>query len=185
MQQRIAEAVAAAVAAPNDLTEEASAFKSLLFFFKIVICSSHACCPLLTCTTWYILMAGTLLPSAPLHLVYLRLQLRLQVDKLRERIAGLEEELASEKTSSAKVLDDASCQVEGLRALNLTVRKCTCRLSRRKRNCVIIYLSAQQQHALFTRLHIPYVTTPAHQLIRMLVLLQLLYGFRSAELLTP
>lgn len=65
----------------------------------------------------------TLIFPAPLHLGT-GLQLRVQIDKLRHRIAGLEEELASERKASAKTLDDARSQVEGLRTLNQTVRKC-------------------------------------------------------------
>lgn len=63
----------------------------------------------------------TFLAVDPLHLMTVW-QLRLQAEKLRERIVGCEEELASAKKASAKVLDDASSQMEGLRALNQTVK---------------------------------------------------------------
>ncbi|CAM9733806.1 unnamed protein product [Pylaiella littoralis] len=71
IRQRIAEAVAAAVAAPNDLTKE----------------------------------------------------LRAQGENLRERVAGLEKELASAKEASAQMLDHASSQMKDLRALNQTLEK--------------------------------------------------------------
>lgn len=49
-------------------------------------------------------------------------QLQAHNEKLKGRLAELEEELASAKKDSAKVLDDASSQMESLRALNQKVR---------------------------------------------------------------
>ncbi|CAM9718759.1 unnamed protein product [Ectocarpus sp. 4 AP-2014] len=71
VQRRIAEAVAAAVAAPNDLSEE----------------------------------------------------LQAQGEKLRERVAGLEQELISAKQTAEKSLDNANSQMESLRKINVTLQK--------------------------------------------------------------
>lgn len=130
MQQKIAEAVAAAVAAPNDLTEEASERNKIPLVLLHSVLLTHLLPSADTCnvsgpldTLQVTTRLPTLICPAPSHLGT-GLQLRVQIDKLRHRIAGLEEELASERKASAKTLDDARSQVEGLRTLNQTVRKC-------------------------------------------------------------
>lgn len=49
-------------------------------------------------------------------------QLQAQGEKLKRRSVRLEEELASTREASAKGLEDASSQMEGLRTLNKSVR---------------------------------------------------------------
>lgn len=49
-------------------------------------------------------------------------QLQVQVGKLRGRVCGLEGDLVSAKEASAKILDHASSQMEGLREANKKVR---------------------------------------------------------------
>ncbi|CAM9769624.1 unnamed protein product, partial [Ectocarpus sp. 13 AM-2016] len=71
VQRRIAEAVATAVAAPNDLSEE----------------------------------------------------LQAQGEKLRGRVAGLEQELISAKQTAEKILDNANSQMESLRKINVTLQQ--------------------------------------------------------------
>lgn len=149
LEQRIAEAVAAAVAAPNDLTEEASTFEPPMALWQSVFLTRRlrpvTCQPYDVSDSLHmescpqsvvqidINVYNMLYPAASLQLVG-ALQLCIQVEKLQERIAGLEEELASAKKASTKVLDDASCQMEGMRALNQTVKK----------RCVICYTRSCQ-----------------------------------------